>query len=1132
MMPDWKPGDLIAEQYELVRLLGRGGMGETWLATQKSESSRPVALKIATGNHPVTARLLEREYNALKGLVHPHLPCVYDYGYVKDGETQAYLAMEYLKGEELSAQALAKPQEDVGEVLVQLCRALAFLHTHGIIHGDLKPQNIVVTSRQPLHVKLIDFGLACTGEEPDNPTLSGTVAYIAPELLVGERPSTASDLYALGVIIFHLVASRFPFEAADEAVTLRKRIEEEAPSVLKYAPRTSVGLSDTVGLLLRRDPRARPGSAREVIALLNAREGRGYAYETVQSRAAYLKSSAYDGYKPAKENLLALVQRAENLSFPTAIVCSEPLMGITTFLNEWSEQAEKSGSLTERFAKDEWKNTPVSPGSTWVVGPVEQVPEELVAAATAAQVKALIVGVEQEENHDPEHIHLPHLEISDLEEMLRAVFGQHHFPSNFSHSLWRATLGYMDAVHEVLGELLNRELIDVGIEGWEWYGVDADWPVSPSLLRLWQNRFQKLNSVSQTALALLAFASGYSLPSPVWKMLAKLPDGDEASVTEMLARRRWISTGEQVKLLSPVQAQAVRANLPTAQVRQVHGLLATMGSLDSEDPAETVAYLGHLILSPSPRIGWSEALAKLRHCIKRGQAWNVRQLSQEAMASMEEKSASWQTVLLILYAESTASAGSLAEARDVALRALETAREAHLSEELAEAYLVLASICERLGEWEETEKQLKQCHEETPNLAGDRKMLLLSSWAWIRFRKGDTEQANRLAQEALSLGSGTPESLGRLRQTLGNLAYFRGDLETAVREWETALQHYEKCSDTRGRSDIHNNLGAVAARRGNRVLAREHWETCKRLSEQTGNLVRVAGLLNNLAIAAFEEGDLRTAEKNYEEGLRVYRRLDAQQERIEILNNLGELNFYRANYPRARAFWNEALSEAEVLGDLETRIEPLVYLGKLFLAIGYREESQGYFEQALKLAQECGSNLGRIHALCELALYHVANSNLPQAAQLLDESEKLLTDEADSLLRWNVLEARLQLLLAAQEKEKAAHLYRSAAAQGESDTPFVARARLGLLGLRQGESNVDKSWLTRTADFPEFAWRVSWYEAQRSHASHNPALTRQQIENAASRLRMIAEQLVDEEQEKYLQTPDVVSFRQWARTAL
>ncbi|MFH1011224.1 MAG: hypothetical protein V1784_08320, partial [bacterium] len=218
--------------------------------------------------------------------------------------------------------------------------------------------------------------------------------------------------------------------------------------------------------------------------------------------------------------------------------------------------------------------------------------------------------------------------------------------------------------------------------------------------------------------------------------------------------------------------------------------------------------------------------------------------------------------------------------------------------------------------------------------------------------------------------------------------------------------------------------------------------------------------------------------------------------------------------------------------DTETRIEPLIYLGKLFLAVGYPEESRRCLEQALAAAHECGSALGRAHALCELAVYQTLDARWEQAGELLDESERLLRGEEDSSLRWNVLNARLQLLILAQKHEQAASLHESVAALQESDTTFVARARLGLLAMRQGKSDGEETWRTRIADFPEFAWRVSWYQAQKAHALQNPVLTRQEIEKAASRLRMIAEQLADEEQEKYLQTHDVKSFQQWARRVM
>jgi tetratricopeptide (TPR) repeat protein len=210
----------------------------------------------------------------------------------------------------------------------------------------------------------------------------------------------------------------------------------------------------------------------------------------------------------------------------------------------------------------------------------------------------------------------------------------------------------------------------------------------------------------------------------------------------------------------------------------------------------------------------------------------------------------------------------------------------------------------------------------------------------------------------------------------------------------------------------------------------------------------------------------------------------------------------------------------------------LVYLGKLHLTVGYEKESRRYFEQALSAAQECGSSLGHAHALVELALYCLTVSDPEKASQFLDEAEKLLSDDADSTLRLSLLFARLQMLVAAEEREKATQLYQSAAELPEAENTWVARARLSLLALSQGEYPRDQAWSSRIADFPEFAWRASWYQAQMAHASQHPREMRQEIEKAASRLRMIAEQLAENERDNYLRTQDAMRFQKWARQVM
>ncbi|MBU1936957.1 tetratricopeptide repeat protein, partial [bacterium] len=881
----------------------------------------------------------------------------------------------------------------------------------------------------------------------------------------------------------------------------------------------SVSLADIVARLLRRNPDERPGNAREVIALINEKLGRAYPYETPQSRAAYLNSSAYHPYTTIQEKI-------DVSSGKPVVITAEPRMGLRSFLNDIAGDFEKRGVPVQRFSGDEWKDANPPSGIVSVFGPLKTMPDVLPETAS------LIVGIETEEPNDLAAFQLPHLDIRDTEDMLQTIFGQHCFPKNFAENLWERTLGHVGAAHEILQELLNHDLIDVGIEGWEWYGSETDWPLPESLLQLWQSRFQKLDSLHRRALAFLAFTFNHTLPKDVWNSLCDISLEEQAAFADSLCKRGWIDIGETVALRTPIHTSAIRSSLPMTEAREIHERLSELPPPSHEAIAEMTCYIGHQLLSPTPKLSSGEAFTKLRQCIKQGQAKTVAELSTEAIEMIPNISTAWKAVLLLLFAESTALAGSLSRAQEAAQRAVDVAREATLPGEVAEGQLLLAHILERQGEWDEAEKHLSDCYEKAPFLPKERMMILLSTWAWTRFRKGDIEKAGSLAQQALAQGGEAAEKLGRLRQTLGNLAYFRGDLDSAAREWEAALKDYEEHADARGKSDVHNNLGVIAARRSKPELAREHWETCKKLSEQTGNQARVAGLLNNLAISAFEEGDFRQAEKNYEEALRIYRKLDAPRERIEILNNLGELSFYRANYPRARAFWNEALSDADALGDVEAQIEPLIYLGKLSLAVGAQEESQRFFEKAISTAREVSNEPGLARALGEFALYQMHSSDLEKANRLLDEADSTLHDDADPALKLNLFFARLQLLLAAEEKENAADLYASVKALPEAMSTFVARAHLGLLGLAQGQTLPDNSWFADIHEFPEFSWRASWYQAQKLLTNQDRKSILREVEKAAASLRMIAEQLSEKERGSYLQSGDVVRFQKWVKEVI
>lgn len=277
--------------------------------------------------------------------------------------------------------------------------------------------------------------------------------------------------------------------------------------------------------------------------------------------------------------MLDLIEKGDASCKVPLVISSEPHMGVEALLDKIASDLEESGTSARRFSGDNWREANISPATVWLVGALESLPSELSATAEKAGARALVVGVESEVRAgSAKQFRLPHLGISDLKEMLSAIFGQHRFPDDFASCFWQVTLGYVDAVQETLNELLNRELIDVGLGGWEWFGSSTDLPISSPLLRLWQSRFEALTPPLQRALAVLALASGYALPLQAWQQLSGLHDSNNATGVNALSEQGWVEIGDSATLRSAVHASAIRASLSVSEAREVHGLLTTLGS--------------------------------------------------------------------------------------------------------------------------------------------------------------------------------------------------------------------------------------------------------------------------------------------------------------------------------------------------------------------------------------------------------------------------------------------------------------------------------------------------------------------------------------------------------------------------
>ncbi|HEU5127474.1 MAG TPA: serine/threonine-protein kinase [Glycomyces sp.] len=212
----------LGQRYRLLERIAVGGMGEVWRA-EDTVLERKVAVKAllpALLNEPGFTKRFAAEAKTVAALSHPHIVSVHDYGQAQlpGGDTTTYLVMEYIEGRSLAdliAERGALAAAEVMPIIASVAEALQHAHDHGVIHRDIKPGNILVRSRDGQAV-LTDFGIARSGAAGDltaTGAVMGTASYIAPEQAEGTGVLPASDMYSLGVVAFHGLTGRRPFDA-------------------------------------------------------------------------------------------------------------------------------------------------------------------------------------------------------------------------------------------------------------------------------------------------------------------------------------------------------------------------------------------------------------------------------------------------------------------------------------------------------------------------------------------------------------------------------------------------------------------------------------------------------------------------------------------------------------------------------------------------------------------------------------------------------------------------------------------------------------------------------------------------------------------------------------------------------
>ena len=342
-----KPLHLVGNRYRVLDELPGGSMGAVYRVLDRLTADTVLLKRLKVAPRGVDAAMdsqgraqLAQEFRLLASLRHPNIVSVLDYGFAADGEP--YFTMELHENRQTVVEAASgRPLAFQVDLLVQTLRALMYLHRHGIIHRDLKPDNVVVVREQ---VKLLDFGLS-TYRDLRQEYAGGTLAYIAPEIILGDRPSESCDLYAFGLIAYQLLVGAFPFNTVNGPALRDEILHTELPrSTDVVDPR----LRPFLAALLDKLPAKRPPSAEAAIADLAGRLDLSLSSETAATRESLLQAAPFVGRRAELAELSSALAATDAGRGGTWLIAGESGVGKSRLLEEMSTRALSKGLIVLR----------------------------------------------------------------------------------------------------------------------------------------------------------------------------------------------------------------------------------------------------------------------------------------------------------------------------------------------------------------------------------------------------------------------------------------------------------------------------------------------------------------------------------------------------------------------------------------------------------------------------------------------------------------------------------------------------------------------------------------------------------------------------------------------------------------
>jgi len=1013
--------------YALLGLLGEGGMGVVYRA-RDLRTGREVALKRLrmSGDLEQARRRFRREFRAAARLRHTHVASVYDY----HPGTPLFYTMELVRGIALDRAldpgdgARADPdrvgrlRDLVGQVLV----ALDAVHGAGLVHRDLKPQNVLVTEIEgeelPFEppagavgcyrahagcrriIKLVDFGLAWLGDHSGDltktGTIVGTVDYISPEQVLGATTDGRADLYSLGVMTYELLVGRPPFEAPDTISLVLKHAYEAPPPPSLFDPDVDPRLAAWVMRLLSKEPADRfPSAIAALDALTGDRSGPGVVSATssamLAERVTGLLPSRLVGRDREIARLRRVVDGAASGRPAHVVVRGEAGIGKSRLLEELQKETRRRGLLTlTGIAHDEqgFALAPVLPLLDALASELTAQDREAVGPAAAVLARLVprfgdvVAGPVVE--GPPASAEEERLQIfGAVWEVIQRVCARRPLALILEDVHWAdpssiALLSYLARAVETTPHLglliassLRDEEVELGSALARWREALARSPVSHEI-GLGRLEADELEEMARTMLGVEV------LPAPVLRWLVRESQGVPFIAGELLAAFAADGAGRvvdgSVRLRRELSGEfAFPRELPATVGDLVRRRLSKLDRTERR-VAATAALIGHEVPFDLLAAGTGMDEDELLDAV---QALLVRRILVE---SRDEND-------LFLFPAKVA--------RDVLVGEMFQRRRRLIHERVA--------ACIEGRDRSRPEEVVRRAHHWLMADREDRALAPLLESVVLHRRRGLDEQALGAARRALEIVETTPALAGpatRLRLLLdvgeleaahchyeragaaftrlevearemheadlhagallglADLDLRRGDYDLAAQRAQGALGDVASADSGGHTGRAHTALGRIAWHRGRLVAAASEFTAALAVAHRTGDRAAEATALNNLGYAHFGRGRYSEAEHHFEASLRIARSLDHRLAVARGLEASASVAQRRADYDGGRAAAIEAMAIMQRLGDRRGEAYCRVSLANLSAFGGDWLEALQVYDAAEAIFVELGEARG------------------------------------------------------------------------------------------------------------------------------------------------------------------------------